>query len=211
MRNIVDLSLMLYDKARVFELDPKTDFEQYHTIDSLGYNIKRLTMSSHIGTHVDAPNHFLKDGKTIDQVALSKFVGNATVIDLSHKKEGSIIDVEDLAPYESYFKKDAKVLLRTDWGQKYGEDIYFSQFPRMTIAAAKWIAEKKIDLLGLETPSVNPMDYARIHQDLLREEIVILEGLVNLKKIPCEEFELIALPLKIEGGDGSPVRAIAMY
>lgn len=211
MSHIVDLSLTLYDKAKVFDLDPKTEFEQYHTIDSLGYNIKRLTMSSHIGTHVDAPNHFLEDGKTIEDVALSKFVGEATIIDLSHKKAGSVIDVSDLMPHESSFKKDAKVLLRTDWGLEYGKDAYFSQFPRITIAVAEWIAEKKIGLLGLETPSVNPDDYARIHQILLGEEIVILEGLVNLKELPSTEFELIALPLKIGGGDGSPVRAIGMY
>ena len=66
-------------------------------------------------------------------------------------------------------------------------------------------------LAWTETPSVNTTDYARIHRDLLNEEIVILEGLTNVKSIPVEEFELIALPLRIKGGDGSPVRAIGMY
>lgn len=211
MKNFVDLSMLLYDKAEVFELDPKTEFVQYQTIDSLGYNIKKLTMSSHLGTHVDAPNHWLKDGETIENIELSRFIGKAVVIDLSHKKAGSFIDVEDLEPYAHHFSRGAKVVLRTDWGEKYGEDIYFSKFPHITVAAGKWIADKKIGLLGLETPSVNTTDYARIHRDLLNEEIVILEGLTNVKSIPVEEFELIALPLRIKGGDGSPVRAIGMY
>ena len=72
------------------------------------------------------------------------------------------------------------------------------------------MADTQIGLIGLETPSVNPQDYEVIHKVILEKRIIILEGLVNVCKIPCEEFTLIALPLKVRNGDGSPVRAIGV-
>ncbi len=207
---IVDLSLEIFDKASTFDADPKTEITQFHTIESMGYNIKKLSMSSHLGTHMDAPYHFLAEGKTIDQIDLSKFIGKARIVDFSSKKAGSFIDVEDLIPHREKFTKDARIILRTDWSLEYGKDHFFSHFPQITINAAKWIADKEIGLLGLETPSLNSTDYIPVHQHLLKKQIVIIEALNNVKEIPKEEFKLIALPLRIKHGDGSPVRAVGI-
>jgi arylformamidase len=210
MGKYIDLSLDIFDQAKTFDVDPTTEIIQFNTIDSIGYNISKLCMSSHFGTHVDAPRHFIRDGNTVDKINLSKFVGKAAIIDLSSKKAGEFIDAEDLAPYQSKFQKDAKIILRTDWGFEYGKETYFSLFPRLTKKAGEWIADTGIGLLGLETPSVNPVDYKYIHEVVLDRQIVILEGLTNVRSIPRDEFTLIALPLKVRNGDGSPVRAVAL-
>lgn len=207
----IDLSLDIYDNAKTFDVDPATEIIQFNTIDSIGYNITRLCLSSHFGTHVDAPHHFIRGGEPIDKIELSAFVGKAAIIDLSRKKAGDCIDTQDLIPHQEKFYKGAKVVLRTDWGLEYGRDVYLSQFPRLTKEAGKWIADTEIGLIGLETPSVNPQDYEYIHKVILEKRIIILEGLTNICNIPCEEFTLIALPLKVRGGDGSPVRAIGVY
>jgi kynurenine formamidase len=194
----------------VFDADPKTSFNRYHTISAFGYNILQLQMSSHIGTHADAPYHFLEDGKKIANVDLDKFVGNASILNFQDKKDGDYIDVADLEKYKDKFVAGGKVLLRTDWGKNYPGDVFFKSFPQLTIAASQWIAETGIELLGLETPSVNATDFAEIHRILLGKEIVILEGLTNLKEIPGDQAFIVALPLKIREGDGSPIRAVAI-
>lgn len=209
MGEYIDLSLDIFDKAKTFDVDPTTEIIQFNTIDKIGYNITRLCLSSHFGTHVDAPHHFIRGGKTIDNIAFSSFIGKAVIIDLCYKKAGDIIDTKDLIPHKSRFQKGAKIILRTDWGFEYGKESYFSLFPKLTKEAGDWIADTEIGLLGLETPSVNPQDYQYIHEALLSKEIIILEGLTNVRSIPCDEFTLIALPLKIRNGDGSPVRALA--
>lgn len=209
MGKYIDLSLDIYDKAKTFDVDPTTEIIQFNTINSIGYNISKLCMSSHFGTHVDAPHHFIRGGITVDKIDLTRFIGKASIIDFSGKEAGECIDVADLIPHQSKFLKDAKILLRTDWGLEYGQNTYFSLFPRLTKEAGKWIADTGIGLLGLETPSVNPIDYKYIHEVLLGREIVILEGLTNLRNIPGDGFTLIALPLRIRNGDGSPVRAVA--
>lgn len=210
MFDIIDLSCEIYDQSPVFESDPRTFFKKYHKISSFGYNIMQLQMSSHIGTHVDAPYHFIDEGLEIENIDLNKFIGKASVLDFQHKKEGDYIGVDDLLKFKDKFIPGGKVLLRTDWGKHYPDEIFFKMFPQLTIDAAEWIAGTGIELLGLETPSLNTKDYSIIHRILLEKEIVILEGMTNIKAIPSDEAFLIALPLKIRHGDGSPVRAVAL-
>ena len=210
MKRIIDLSCELFNCAPVFDADPKTCFKQFQSIKSIGYNILQLSMSSHLGTHVDAPYHFLEYGQTIDKINLSKFIGKANIIDFSNKKIGDLIDICDLEIHRDKFVEDGKIILRTDWGENYFDEIYFTKFPQITIEAAKWIAKTGIHLLGVETPSLNLVKYIEVHKILLEKEIVILEGLINVKEIQGDSTYLIALPLKIRNGDGSPVRAISV-
>ncbi|MCK4590881.1 MAG: cyclase family protein [Candidatus Latescibacteria bacterium] len=209
-KRIVDLSLEIYHQAPTFSPDPKCGILVHHTIKSMGYNITQIIMSTHQGTHLDAPFHFFDNGRTVDKLDLGKCVGNALVIDLSRKKAKDEIGVEDLKPYESRIPKGAKVLLRTDWDKVYPQEEYFSDQPVITVELSRWLAEKEIDLLGLETPTVHPQDYALIHKTLLEQEIIIVEALAHLRELTAEEVFFAAAPLKIKGRDGSPVRAFAI-
>ncbi len=210
MKRIIDLSCELFNSAPVFDGDPETRFKHFNSIKSIGYNILQLSMSSHLGTHVDAPFHFLEHGQTVDEINLSKFIGRVNIVDMSNKKAGSFIDVCDLEMYSNKFIKSGKVILRTDWGENYPKAIYFKEFPQITVKAAEWISETGISLLGVETPSLNLEEFLKIHKIFLERDMVILEGLTNVKDIRKDSTYLIALPLKIKNGDGSPVRAIAI-
>jgi kynurenine formamidase len=87
---------------------------------------------------------------------------------------------------------------------------FFSDFPYVSTELAAWLAEKKVGLVGMDTPTPNCIDWKIVHETFLSNNILIVEGLTNLDKLNSEEFTFIALPLKFKGGDGSPVRAVAI-
>ncbi|NIR26627.1 MAG: cyclase family protein [Gammaproteobacteria bacterium] len=206
-QRIIDLSLPVYHGMRGVEIQPNTAYDQD------GFNTTRLHLYSHAGTHMDAPLHFLNGARTMDQLELNKCVGPARVIDLSSKDPNGLITVADLSAYAAKIGPGSRLLLRTDWDLHVDQPDYRTSFPRISVELAAWLAERGVWLVGVEMPSVAALgDYEElrtVHQTLLRAEIVIVECLANLRELPEEVF-FIATPLKIQGGDGCPVRAIAI-
>lgn len=204
---IVDLTLTAYHGMRGVEIHPHTS-----TADA-GYNTTNLKLYSHAGTHMDAPLHFVDGGATIDQWDLRKCVGPARVIDLSHIPDNAPIEPADLAEHAAHIGPGSRLLLRTDWDAHADRADYRSRFPYVSVALAEWLVEQGVWLVGVQSPSVATLQDKQVltdvHQILLRGQVVIVEGLANLRKLP-ETVEFVALPLKIQGGDGSPVRAIAI-
>ncbi|MFC4306991.1 cyclase family protein [Cohnella boryungensis] len=209
-RKIIDLSLDIYHSAPTFPLDPKCAVIVHHTVDSMGYNISQLVMSTHQGTHLDAPFHFLDEGKTVEQLDLDKCIGEALLVDLTHKRPKEPITVDDFMPVADRIGEGTRLIYRTDWHKQYPQKHYFSDFPYMTVELARWLAERKIGLIGMDVPTPNPTDFDPVHKILLGAEIVIVEGLARLGDIGAERFFFMAAPLRIAGRDGSPVRALAM-
>lgn len=204
---IVDLTLTHYHGMRGVQIQPNT------RIAVEGYNTTNLLLYSHAGTHMDAPRHFLDGGRTIDELDLRKCVGPAEVLDLSHKAPNSLITVEDLAPHAARITPGTRLLLRTDWDLHAELADYRTRFPRIALALAEWLVAAGVWLVGLEMPSVASLqdkaELTAVHQTLLRGEVVIVECLANLRDLP-PQVTFIALPLKIQQGDGSPIRAIAV-
>jgi kynurenine formamidase len=210
---LVDLSHPLEHRHLNFPYDPKLSIVVHNTVSSIGYNITQLSMSTHQGTHLDAPFHFYDDGRTLDQMRLDQFYGPASLVDLapgSSLKPGTPITVEMLVPHEAAFVEGAKVIYRSGWDRMFGTPDYFTDFPTLTLDAARWIAEKRIGLLGMDTPTPST-EWKECHLILLHEnvEIVIVEGLTRLETLP-ESFTFIGFPLNIKGRDGSPIRAVAL-
>ena len=208
MSRIVDLTLAMSPGMR------GVDFEANSTIDGKGWNTTMLHLYSHAGTHMDAPYHFIAQGETLENLMLQKCIGPARVLDLTFVKPRDLITVEHLAPYAKAIEPGSRLLLKTGWSTRADTPEYRSHLPRVSLPLAEWLAERKIALLGVEPPSVadvnNKEELTMVHQALLGAEIVIVEGLANLDALRQEEVTFIALPLKLEGGDGSPVRAIAV-
>ena len=210
MTTIVDLTLPLRDGMRGVGWTP------HSSTQNEGYNTTDLHLYSHAGTHMDAPLHFLDGGRTIDHVDLEKCVGAALVIDLSHKQPNSQISAADLAPHADKITPGTRLLLRTDWDAHADADDYRTHMPRISAELARWLVEKGIYLLGVQTPSVASLrpeardELTEVHRTLLEAEIVIVEGLANLRELRSEIVHFTALPLKLDGVDGSPVRAIAI-
>jgi len=210
MARIVDLTLPVYHGAPTMPLDPKCAVIVHHTIESMKYNITQLIISTHHGTHLDAPYHFFDDGTTVDKLDLHKCVGNARVLDFTGVSPRQSLTPDDLKPFESCVHPDSRIILRTDWWRRFPGKEYFSDGPMISPELAEWLAKKKIAMLGLETPGVHPIEWEKVHKILLGAEIVVVEGLAYLNKVKREQVFFIAAPLKLKGRDGSPVRAMAI-
>ncbi len=120
------------------------------------------------------------------------------------------ITIRDFEQYKEYVKPDARLILRTGWSKNFPKKEYFSDGPMISIELARWLAKKKISMLGLETPGVHPIEWEKVHKILLKAEIVVVEGLAYLSKLKKDDIFFIAAPLKIKGRDGSPIRAMAI-
>ncbi len=211
---IIDLTHPLTDAQDTYPSTPPSpavEIRQHTNIAQSGYNLTRLAFGSHQGTHMDAPAHFLKDGTTVDKIVLDRFYGPARRVDLAPSrpiKPGSAITIEMLKPHRAAFTPGARVIYRTGWDRHWGKKNYFQAYPSLTMDAVRWIVDRGIVVLGMDTPGPSE-DWLECHNALLGAGIVIMENLCNLRKLP-PKFKLIAFPLNLPGLDGSPMRAIAV-
>lgn len=208
MDNIVDLTLTYTDSFTGFSK------EISRTIDKDGWNASTLTFYSHCGTHMDAPLHFNVSNQTIDQIPINNFVGKAWVIDIRELGEKALIQIRHIPQevLESFVPGDS-LIFWSGWSQYVNTAKYRDDLPRISEELAHWCILNAVKMLGVEPPSVadvnNIVEVTKIHQILL-EGVVIIEGLTNLENLNSNCVELIALPLKIGDGDGSPARVIAI-
>lgn len=210
-KKIVDLSAPMQDGDPTMPMDPKLSISWHCSLDTLGYNLSRVVMSTHQGTHIDAPRHFFKNGECIDEVALERCIVRAVKANLTYKKPQEAIEIADLKPYEKYIDAGCSVLLQTGWENEFPQPAFFSDFPFVTKELADWFVEKKIGLVGMDMPTPNGEDWKYVHVKMLGAGVLIVEGLANMCELPeNEEFTFYALPLKLKGRDGSPIRAVAV-
>jgi kynurenine formamidase len=180
------------------------------TLEKDGCSVQTISCCNHLGTHLDAPSHFLAQGLTVEELPLSALIGPALILDLSPCVERGRIEPEDI---KARLPKEhpERIILRTGWAERFDSGGYFEGFPVLSLEAARYLAGLKIRLLGMDTPSPSPFDDPDhlIHKALLGEGIVIVEGLRRLEDIPGNTFEIVVLPLPIQGASGSPCRAVA--
>ena len=204
---LIDLSHPLIHGQPTFAWDPKLSIMPHGTTKTLRYNISHISMSSHQGTHLDAIYHFLDDGKTLDQMPLDWFYGPVRVLRIP-KEAGEELLVEDFTPYEEHLTPGAKVIYETGWHRHFEEDDFYAAFPSLTQEAGRYLASRGIRMLGMDTPTPS-RDWYEIHHILLGDEIVVVESLANLDRVP-DTFTFIGFPLNFKGRDGSPIRAVGL-
>lgn len=206
-RRFIDLSLPI-DAAL-----PNASVSSVRTLEKDGWNATTLTLYSHCGTHMDAPRHFLAEGRTIDQQDLDVCCGPARILNLTPTTPRQLISVADLAPWSDQIRPGDRLLLRTDWHKRFGTDDYRNRLPRISAGLAQWLVDRRVALIGVEPPSVadvNDMaELTEVHRILLGGEICIVEGLANLDQLQRDVVDFMAFPLRVSHGDGCPVRAIA--
>ena len=210
MDRIIDLTAEMFNGAPTMPMDPKFSMTEHCNLNNLGYNLSRVTFSTHQGTHIDAPFHFFIGGETVDKIDPKRCVVRAIKVNLTYKKPKEAIIIDDLRKYIPQIDKGLCILLQTGWDKVFPKKEFFSDFPYVSTELAAWLAEKKVGLVGMDTPTPNCIDWKIVHETFLSNNILIVEGLTNLDKLNSEEFTFIALPLKFKGGDGSPVRAVAI-
>ena len=193
---IYDISQEVFS-CRVYPGDPAPERRRLSSMEEGSlYNLTAFSMCAHNGTHIDAPFHFLKGGKTVDAISLEAFVGPAFVAE-----HHGIVTGEDAAEIMEKAKKDSpeaakRILIKGD--------------AEVSAEAAAVFATAEILLLGNESQTVGPEDAPMaVHLILLGANIVLLEG-IRLTAVPEGVYFLNASPLNLSGADGSPCRAILM-
>jgi len=193
----------------------------WHGGRSLNYQI---TMNEHNGTHVDAPAHFISDAKphahvTIENVPLTRLMGRGARLDCRGMKEGDYVSKEFVTAWEAKHGALAAGDIVTfnfgwsaHWALRPNDQRYTTDWPGVAMDAAEYLIEKSVAAIGVDTLSPDPpaaLAAKPIHPVVLEKQVLIIENLTNLEPLP-DFFLFIALPLKIRGGSGSPVRAVGI-
>ncbi len=200
---IIDISLEIREGMITYPGNPTVSIREVPGKTSTHAEIH---LGSHTGTHVDAPQHVFSQGKGVDELDLSKLIGTCRVLDMTHVNEA--IAVDDLKKAD--VKEGERILVKTKNSLR-GFKEFFDDFIYLEGDAADYLAELGILLFGIDSLSVKKKggEDARSHTSLLERDIVIVEGL-NLAGVEAGEYDLIVLPLKFKGLDGSPARALLM-
>jgi kynurenine formamidase len=209
------------------------------TIDAAGmtekgyyYSANSFSAAEHGGTHMDAPVHFAQGKPTVDQIPLERLVAPGIVVDVQKAAAGNAdyqVSIRDLAAWEEQngrIPDGTIVMLRTGWGRHYPdqskylgtdrkgpEAVPLLHFPGLDPAAARWLVQnRRIGAVGLDTASIDrgQSQLFESHRILFEAGIPALENVANLDQLPAKGFDVVALPMKIQGGSGAPLRVIAL-
>ena len=211
--NIIDLTHTISENMPVYPGTETPKLQPANTYEKDGFKETLMTMFSHTGTHMDPPAHLFEGRTTLDKFPINQFVGTATVIECSELDEGGRITMEHINKNKENADAADFLLFHTGWDAHWGKDKYYGDYPFIDTEVAEYIVEHKKKGVGLDTIGLDPIRDINLtlHKMLLKEnETVIIENLTNLGKIERGLFTFIALPLKHENADGSPIRAIAI-
>ena len=206
---IIDITTGISERTPVYEGDPKPVFEKVSSIEKDGFMVSRISIGTHTGSHVDAPSHLYETGQSAGDLDPASFMGRAVLLDLS-SGEGPITNVELENVYASHSAGESVdvILIKTRTCSMSGQETPHTG--RMLAATAgKWILDNGFRVVGVDTLSVDDDDSLPNHQLFLSNNINIVEYL-NLKDALPGIYFFICLPLKLEGCDGAPARAILM-
>src|SRR6476619_1086726 len=234
-RRIVDLTYafdansVYWPTAEQFKLE--TDFEGV-TDKGYFYSAYRYSAAEHGGTHIDAPVHFAKGHYTVDAIPLEQLMGNGIVIDVTAQCAANRDYLVSVADFENWERRNGRiapgtiVFLRTGFAKYYPDrKLYLGtdergadavpklHFPGLDPAAARWLTQNRsIKAIGLDTASIDrgQSTLFESHRTLFEKNVPAFENVANLDQLPVKGFSIIALPMKIKGGSGGPLRIIAM-
>ena len=209
---IYDVTVPISETMPVWPGDPRVKIEQRSSIaEGDDANVSQLHLSSHTGTHVDAPYHFDRLGLTVDRLDPELLIGPAFIAE-ADRLEGNTIQVYDLASLH-FPKSTTRLLIKTTnsylWEDRQIE--FERNYVHLDRKSADWLVRRGIRLLGVDYLSVEAFQSAdnEVHKILLGSGMVIVEGL-DLSRVPPGRCQLACLPLKIEGGDGAPARVFVI-
>ncbi len=229
MPEIIDLSQEIYEGMPVYKSLPQVKMSIHNTHEEWEGiqnpkvrtpSVYKMEMGEHTGTHVDAINHMAKEfkGQSIDTMPLSMFYTEGICLDFSHKGLQELITANEIEQAchkaQLKIKSGDTVLLCTDHYRKHFDTANWGKGPGITAEAARWLGQQKIAAFGVETmsPGVPGISNREVHKICGEMNFTHYENMVNLHLLLGRgRFRFIGLPLKIRGGTGSPVRAVAVF
>jgi arylformamidase len=210
---IIDLSYPISDDMLVYPQMERPEMHWLGKLNSDGYNLTRLSMTAHTGTHVDAPTHFLEDVATIDTIPLDRLFGTAVMFRYKQSPKSQEIMLEDLTG-EGFELEKGSIFVMYTGIQKFAETIDYNElFPVPSNDLLYYLVNKKIKAYMTDATAVDTVSSQRNekHLILLKAGIPIVENLTNLHLLPEKKpFLISALPLKLAGREGAPCRAVAV-
>lgn len=205
---IHDITLSISPTLPVWPGDPAIKLELLESMDQGAHaNVSALSISAHTGTHVDAPHHFLNNGRTVETLRLDVLCGPALVIQVADSLDAITAEVLDNAGIPAGTER---LLIRTRNSNLWRDGVrqFVEDFVAIPAGGAEWLVRQGIRLVGVDYLSVAPYERSEAtHQILLKAGVIPIEGL-DLHTIPPGEYELFCLPLKLEKADGAPARAV---
>lgn len=208
---IIDLTHYISDDIPVYPGTESPKFKTTNTYEKDGFRETLIEMYSHTGTHMDAPAHIYERGTTLDKFSIDKFMGKALLVDCSDLGEGDIIGLNYIN--KKLMEEVEFLLFYTGWDKYWGKDKYFGNYPYISQEVVDCIVKQNLKGIGLDTIGVDPINDQKltIHKKIFeKNDMVIIENLMNLDKIGQDLFTFIALPLNHIDADGSPIRAVAV-
>lgn len=207
MMKLYDISLPISSDLPVWPGDPPVSFTPARSIsDGDQCNVTKIQMGVHTGTHIDAPYHFFEDGARTESIPMETFIGPCLVVDLD---ADDLIEKKDFLNYD--IKGHSRVLIKTrnsdNWARN--DPAFIKKYVALGIDAARYLVENDIVLVGIDYLSIESFgsDGNPVHKLLLQNNITILEGL-NLSGIKAGTYELLCMPLKLQGCEGAPSRVL---
>ncbi len=213
MKPLIDLTIPIRNGMTTYPSDchQRVEITQLGRIHQEGRETRRIVMGTHTGTHMDAPRHFIKNGKTIDQIDPTLFVGDCSVFrrvywDRNRQSGFSFDEIDRRLKSE----RPRRVLLDSQWSQRADTTDYYSN-PPLDNGLAQILIGAGVELLAMDTPSPDSETTSpRIHNLLLGAGMFLVESLINVELLrTMNEIELFCFPIKIENGDGAPCRVLA--
>jgi len=207
---IHDLTITLDENTLPFPSTGDPHMTWKHLVDHKNFpvQVSLFSMVTHLGTHIDTPLHFIKDGKTTADIDLSLYCGQAVCLDVPNVSAEDVLDISGvLEESRGLIKSGDIIILHTRWEDKVGTQEYF-EYPDLAPATGEILSRFGARGIGFDLPSVD--HNGDIHRDILGRDMSIIESLVNLKPLIGRRFYFSAVPLKFKDGDGSPVRAYAV-
>jgi arylformamidase len=208
---VIDLSLEVSEKLRVFPGSPQPLFMKWTKFDVHSYDSEIMLMSTHTGTHLDAPSHFVADSQSVDVIAVERFVCTALLLRVP-KHANELITLEEIENIKE-IDQGIATIFDTGWNKMATNDDYMTSNPGLSKEAAEFLVEKKVNAVGIDSPSIDTgiERHFTCHNALLSSGILIVENLCNLDRFESKaKFTLLINPLKLRGASGSPIRALAV-
>jgi arylformamidase len=219
---VIDLTMRITPSIRVYPGSPQPSFIPWSKFDHQGYDSEAMFMSTHTGTHVDAPSHFKPGLASIYMISIGRLVCKAILI-RAKKRASQLIEQQDLG--NQIIQGDA-VVIATGWEKRSGMKNYMSENPGLSEQAARYLARKRVNAVAIDCPSIDAGADSKFtaHNILLPRNILVVENLCNLDKVASRSsrssnrsknnnnttFTLIISPLKLGGATGSPARVLAL-
>lgn len=216
-KRVIDLSWLVNGQGASNPAFPAVAVNTCLSYEKDGWMAEIVTAATHVGTHIDAPAHRIRNGKTVSDYPLERFQGEAVTVDLYYKKQGEEITVEDLKPYNNKIKQGDIVLLCTGWGYKREETDsydYIYNSPWLGGYAAEYLVQKGVNAVGIDHFSIGgakPENVCKPHDVLLSADVLVFEDLMLPRcLLEKERWYIAAFPIHLGNTSGSFARVVAL-